>query len=410
MQREHATRTLILLGILSALIFIGEKLWTIISNISDLVLIFAMAWLLAFTLGPIARWMDRGLVPASVIRLVRQRWGERRAELLASLRIPYGIAAVLLYLLLLFTLSLLAVILVPAIIAQLIELANLAPDYARRIPDWWLGIEDELVARFNVDRAMLARLIPLDEVVRRATVTIPALLQNVITFVQGIVTGVANTLLVLVLSLYIMLDGHRLSRQFYDLVPIRYQSEVRFLALTLDRTFGGFLRGQVLMALLYGVVAGLVMRIAGLDFTIIGGVLSGFLMFIPELGAPLANLLPALIAWLQKPNTALPVFLILFAYQQVLLRVILPKVMSEMLGMPPLLILAALLLSARVMGFWGFVFGIPLSGAIYSVGLVLLGRWKRAQDAWDRELRVMAKAQKQQPPTQQPTQQPMEEP
>jgi predicted PurR-regulated permease PerM len=70
---------------------------------------------------------------------------------------------------------------------------------------------------------------------------------------------------------------------------------------------------------------------------------------------------------------------IMTAYQQVLLHILMPRIMSEMVGMPPLLILAAIMISVRLIGLWGFIFGIPVAGALYATGTFFLDRWKEQQ-------------------------------
>jgi predicted PurR-regulated permease PerM len=113
----------------------------------------------------------------------------------------------------------------------------------------------------------------------------------------------------------------------------------------------------------------------------ITAILSGALMFIPELGAPLAMLAPAIASVLQGSDATIPIIIIMLAFQQVLLRFIIPKFMSEALGMPPLLILVSVLVSAKIMGFWGFLFGIPVAGAIYTITIVSLEQIKQNADA-----------------------------
>ena len=58
-----------------------------------------------------------------------------------------------------------------------------------------------------------------------------------------------------------------------------------------------------------------------------------------------------------------------------------PRIMSEVVGMPALLILTAVMISVRLIGFWGFVFGIPVAGALYTIGLYLLERYRLKQGA-----------------------------
>ena len=384
-HNERLIRTLLILGIFCALIYLGRFLWEIGQSLSDLILLMAMAWLVAYVLGPIARWLNRLTVPKPVVRWVRQRWGGRPAARLRTFRIPYALTAVSLYLLVLLALVLATVLAVPGIIKQLGELAEQVPDYIQQISEWWVGMQDRIVRRFDVDPATLAKAVPIEQFAQEATSALPDIIGNAVTVLQRVASGVANTLLVLILSLYIMLDGRRLSEQFFRLVPLRYKDEMDFVFRTIDRTFGGFLRGQVLMSLIQGIFTGLVMRLFGLEFATVTAIVSGLIMFIPELGAPVAMLAPSVAAVLQASNATIPLFIIMLIFQQLLLRFIIPQIMSQAIGMPPLLILVSVLVSAKIMGLWGFFFGIPVAGALYTIAIVALERMKLAADAQDQQ-------------------------
>ena len=71
--------------------------------------------------------------------------------------------------------------------------------------------------------------------------------QNAFAIATGVATTVGSVLLVYLLSFYMLLDGRKLSSLIRDLIPHRYRDEVAFAAQSIDRTFGGFIRGQLLM-------------------------------------------------------------------------------------------------------------------------------------------------------------------
>ncbi len=390
---ERLRRTLFTLGIFCAVVYLGTFLWQISQVFSDLILLLSMAWLIAYVLQPIAQWLDRQRVPQAVQSRVHRRWGATWAERVGAFHIPYNLAAVMLYLLLLFSLVLTTVLLVPGIVNQLLSLANQMPGYIQEIPEWWEGIQAKIVQRFDVDPETLAQVIPIEDFVQEATASLPRIVQNAVQVVQRVASGVANTLLVLILSLYIMLDGKRLSDQFYSLLPIRYKDESQFVFSTINRTFGGFLRGQLLMALIQGVFTGIAMQIFGLQYKMITSILSGLVMFIPELGAPLAMLLPASVSLIQGSQATIPLLITLFVFQQILLRLIIPQIMSEAIGMPPLLVLVSVLISTKVIGFWGFFFGIPVAGAIYIITVFALEQIKHAIDQRDQNRQQKIQAQ-----------------
>jgi predicted PurR-regulated permease PerM len=184
---------------------------------------------------------------------------------------------------------------------------------------------------------------------------------------QAIAGGVASLSLMLILSLYIMIDARRVSDQFYRLIPIRFQDDFQFIFSTFNRTFGAFLRGQLLMVVITIIFTGAVMRLFGLQFTMVTAILAGLAMFIPELGAPIALFAPSVASALQGSDATIP------------------AILGEAMGMPPLLILVAVLVSAKVLGFWGFFFGVPLAGALYIIGVVSLERAKQTADAYHQQ-------------------------
>jgi len=125
---ERLVRTLVVLGIACALVYLGRLLWEIGSTLSDLILLLALAWLVAYILDPIAYWLNKARIPDSVIERARHRLGDRGATLLSKFRIPYSLAALSIYLTVLCMLVLVTILAVPGIIKQLGQLANQVPD------------------------------------------------------------------------------------------------------------------------------------------------------------------------------------------------------------------------------------------------------------------------------------------
>jgi hypothetical protein len=83
-------------------------------------------------------------------------------------------------------------------------------------------------------------------------------------------------------------------------------------------------------------------------------------MLIPFFGPPLALLPPIIGAVLFAGDVALPVTLILFLVQTVLVNWLQPRLMRGALGLHPILVLVGLLLGAQLAGVWGALFGIPI--------------------------------------------------
>jgi len=378
MEQSRLVHTTLTLIALAALVFLVEQLWALVSLFGDIIAMFALAWLLAFVLRPVVDWLSERPIPRWLVTFIRRHWSNRVADVLDRLHVSHRVAAITVYLGLLVVIVLIGIYLVPVTVAQFIQLGRNLPGYLQQVPGLLAEAQAEL-ARWNI-HLDLSSLYDPQTLVRR-TETIGAIaIQNAVLIVRQVTSAVVNIFLVLVLGFYMTLDARRLGQRAFELIPVKYQDEVAFAARSLDRTFGGFVRGQLLMAALYSVFVIIIMTIARVNFAVAVGIVSGLVMLVPIIGAPIGMFLPPIIALFQDPTTALWLLLATFLYQQLLLHFLIPKIMSEMVGLPPILVLAALMLSVRLVGFWGFIFGIPVAAAIYAAGIVFLERYKREHD------------------------------
>ena len=378
MPRDRWTRILVILLSIIAAYYLAEKLLALGRAFVDVIELLALAWLLAFILQPVVRWLSEHPVPPVLIHLARQRLDPQFAQKLESLRMSYSAAVVTVYLGLLVIIIVLAIFIVPAVLSQFSLLGETLPRYILQVPKLIDNAQQEL-DRLNLGIDLKALYQPSD-LTQRAQELGALIVQNAFSIATSVATTVGSVLLVYVLSFYILLDGRKLADRLGELIPYRYRDEVAFAAQSIDHTFGGFIRGQLLMGVLYGLGAFVAMSIARLGFSLAIASLTALIMTIPAIGAPIAMVLPGLVALIQGSRATIPLLIAMTAYQQVLLRIIMPQIMSEMVGMPALLILAAVMVSVRLIGFWGFIFGIPVAGALYTIGLFFLERFRPRQE------------------------------
>jgi predicted PurR-regulated permease PerM len=366
-------RLVLILISLAALIYISERLWQLFRLFADLARMLALAGLLAYILHPVVAWMDRGVFPEAWLERLIQRGAPPALRRLARLRIPYALGATLIYTGLLGLLLLALLLGLPLLIRQALDLAALLPQRLQHLPEEMVRVQRELAMRLNIPPEALA-LLPSREawqdLARQGAGWLFPVLVETARQVGG---GVVEFLLILALSYYTMLDWRNISQQVLSLIPRHYHDEIHTTARILDRTFGEFLRGQLLIALLNGLVTLLVMLAFEAPFAGLIALLSALIILIPIIGAPIALWGPPLTLWLQGAWTAgLWMWLILLVYQQVLFHFLVPRMLGEATGLPPLLTLIAVLIGVRLFGFWGFVFAIPIAGAGYSLAFLLL--------------------------------------
>ena len=203
------------------------------------------------------------------------------------------------------------------------------------------------------------------------------LIQNALGILTSAVGLLADVFLVLILGFYITLDGPRLRRSILNVVPNSFYDEIRFLGHSVDRTFGGFIRGQLLQSVLQVIGTAVVMTVLGLNFVLIGSLFAGLFMLIPLVGPFLALIPPLAVVLIQAPGLTLGLFLVLLVYQFVIVNVLMPRLMSDAVGLHPILVFAAILFSVKIAGFWGAFFGIPIAGVMWAMLVFFFEEWRK---------------------------------
>ena len=143
---------------------------------------------------------------------------------------------------------------------------------------------------------------------------------------------------------------------------------------SMEASFGGFIRGQLVQAFIFAVGTAIVAGIAQLENLAAISLLAGILMLIPLIGLPLSLIPPVVVALAHSPFTALWVGVFLLLFQQAVVNVLMPRIMGQMVGLHPLLIILALILGFRIGGLWGGFFAIPVAGVVYATMISLYQR------------------------------------
>ena len=179
--------------------------------------------------------------------------------------------------------------------------------------------------------------------------------------VAGItIAALGSLLLIIFLSLYMLMDSRRILPRLRSAVPRRYTDEAELFERSTVRAFGGFLRAQLILAALMGLLVAVVGTIFGVPHLFLWATISALAMLIPFFGPALALLPPIVGAAIFATGSALPVTIILVLVQTVIVNWLQPKLMRDALGLHPILVLVGLLLGAQIAGVWGALFGIPV--------------------------------------------------
>ncbi len=371
-QRRLVDAVLILAVIALGFIVLGDVAG-VLYTFGDIVLMFFLAWLLSFSLMPLINGVAR-LIP------------KMPQVVLAGIRIAILAAVVLVYVAI-------VVLLLAAIVQASASLAASIGQFIRDAPQF----QDQLANSLAELQARLAGLGFQVDLVRQAPVIVDNLqgwagelvgpLQS-LAFASIGVFG--NILILVILSVYIAVDRDAIVAFLYRVVPPGLATEARLLQTSVSRSFGGFLRGQVIMGVVFGLFTAIVNIVFGLPYAAVTTVVAGVLQMIPFFGPFVSWAPPVAIALLLRPDATLPVLVIMGVAWFVTMNVISPRLLSGAVGIHPIVVLASVVVGSKVAGIVGAIFGIPVAAVLSAFFFHWFERSREGGTVADRAARRLA--------------------
>jgi predicted PurR-regulated permease PerM len=305
----------------------------ILGGFSQIILVVFLAWLLAFVISPIVRFLDD------------------------RLPISRPVAVIVAYLLALVALGF---VLFSAGTAITQEVTQITEEFPSETAPSIVATLEGYQRTLGLDRVGID-LVELFQTAQGQVGNLAGAIFDQAEVIAGATLATLGSLaLILILSLYMLMDSERILGKINRAVPKRYSDELALLERTIARAFGGFLRAQIILAAIQALLVAIVGTLFGIPYLFLVGTLSSLAMLIPFFGPPLALIPPIVAAWIYTPQWFLPAAIILVGVQAVIVNWLQPRLMQGALGMHPILVLVGLLVGAQVAGVWGALFGIPV--------------------------------------------------
>lgn len=366
--------------------------------VSEVLLPFVLAIVIAYVLAPLVTW------------------GQKK------LRLPGGLTIVLVYTLVLGTLSLMIIGLSPRLYEETVRLAREGPALIRdaakkygpsiesgvnayladpgapkrtKSPRPALVVEPREDGSFSVelgrgvdivqDSESRWRIVPHEEVPQGGFRVAELASQGIDRFIayvqmnalevlklgQVIVGGLTRFIflffMVLMVAGYMMHTRVAILEFFRSLAPPRYRSDWDFLLRRVDRGLSGVVRGQLLICLVNGVLSAIGFWLFDLRYWPILSLVAGALSIIPVFGAILSSIPAVAIALTQSASTAVWVLLWIIGIHQVEANLLNPKIIGAAAKIHPVLVVFALLVGEHYFGLWGALLAVPTLSLVQSI-------------------------------------------
>ncbi len=261
------------------------------------------------------------------------------------------------------------IILIPLLEAQVVEFIKNFPRYAAKFKqDIWiplaltLGVDDVTVNGDVIKNSLNQHWDKIQTSISKALGVIG-------TSGSAIISLLMYLVLIPVITFYFMRDWPKLLLRVQAAIPRSQKQIITELSIESDRVLGGFLRGQLMVMLIVGVVYSIGLEIVGLNSSFLIGMTAGLLTFVPYLGFIVGILIAGimmLVQQVQDPNFMSLVYIaIVFGVGQLLESVLLtPILIGDKIGLHPVAIIFAVLAGGQLFGFTGVLLALPVAAVV----------------------------------------------
>lgn len=304
------------------------------------------------------------------------------SQMQKRLHIPRIVGVLIIWLLILGIVAGAIALLVPKMIDELNTLINSIPEYATQSQ----GIVENIQKWFaELDFAYKPDITSQD-VVSRIESGGTEVATRLLGFAQTLFNIGLDSFLVLIISIYMLIDFNRLKETARNRVPEKFRDDAIRLFGYMQTALGHYLRGQLLVSTVMGILGGIIAWYGGAgQYVVLIAVWVALTEVIPLIG-PFIGALPAVILayFAVSPTRALIVALLFVGVQQIEGHILVPRVMGKSVGVHPLWVMFAVLSGASLAGIMGGLLAVP-SVAIIKV-IVDFYRNELVMERWDRPL------------------------
>lgn len=264
---------------------------------------------------------------------------------LSRYHIPRPIGVLIVYSIIALLIALLVVLLVPAVTKEAASLSARFPGFYDRVIDFFRSNESQ-------------------KTISSGTENLSALTHRLFSGLKGFAGGVASFVLVLVITFYFTIDEENVLRFGVRLAPGQYRERVRHIISKAHERIGSWFKGQLAASLVVGIVSFGALTVLGIPNALLLSIVAGIAAFVPFVGAAIGTIPAVVVALTVSVPKAVVVLGISLALYQLVANVLIPKIMSRVVGLNPVVIILVMLLGAELAGAIGLILAVPIASVV----------------------------------------------
>ena len=280
---------------------------------------------------------------------------------LVGLGVPRVLAIGIVFIVIIVALAGLVLLIVPLGVREVAQLQTQAPSIAAAAQD-----------RINSLQGSPINILGIDINLKGITETINAHLKdyllgqfgNAVTIGLTALTTLLQLVLMFIVAFLLALDAAAFRRVLRRLVPSDYRTDFDQIWRKVRKMLYAYVRGQLIIAGLIGVLSGIACAVLGLPDPVALGLIAGVTALIPYLG-PFIGAVPAILVGLAAgPIKALLVAVVYFLISNIILNFVYPKVMGDAVRLPPVLVIVAFIAGFSWAGILGMFVAVPIAATL----------------------------------------------
>ncbi|MFH0846401.1 MAG: AI-2E family transporter [Patescibacteria group bacterium] len=304
----------------------------------DLVLIILTAVVLASSIEPMTKWLGK-------------------------YKIPRVLSVMLVYIIVIGMFIGIFMAFLPLVLDEIFNFVAMLPQYLKSLDAWNPLNNNTFLSQETVNS--LSSGFSSSEVLSGIKTTLSNTFGTFWQAVNGVFGGLLSLILILVFSFYFAVQEYGIANFLRIITPVQHEKYVIDLWRRSQLKIGLWMQGQLLLGVLIGVFVYLGLMILGIRYALLLALLSALAELIPLFG-PILAAIPAVLIGFVDGGTTMGLIVIGFfvIIQQFENHLIYPLVVKKVVGVPPLMVILALIIGAQLAGFLGIVIAVPISAVI----------------------------------------------
>lgn len=257
-------------------------------------------------------------------------------NLFSKLKLPKALGIAITYIIIIAAISGLFALILPPLIEETGKLVSTLPP-----------LLDKLFTNITIDKTVLQT-------------QLTSFSKNIFSITLSIFDNLLTIIFLLVLTFYLLLERENLEERFAALF-IGRSERVKKLIVKIEEKLGGWLRGQLVLSLIIGILSYVGLTILGIPYALPLATVAGVMEVVPVIG-PIVSAIPSvMIALTISPILSLGVAAMYFVIQQLENHLIVPQVMKRAVGLNPLVVILAIAVGSRLLGITGALLAVPIA-------------------------------------------------